>query len=119
MIKQLPDYSITRLLNSAFLRVVCVCLLVIVARLSALNPDVLRSIGAVPPEVAGRFREPAGFQAAASGQYFVFDRRGHAVYGLDAQQSSMWPIVQIGSEPGRIIDPTAFSVAPDGTFVVA
>jgi hypothetical protein len=31
----------------------------------------------------------------------------------------MWPIVQIGSEPGRIIDPTAFSVASDGTFVVA
>src|SRR5262249_42765534 len=77
------------------------------------------SIGAVPPEIAGHFREPAGFQAAASGQYFVFDRRGHTVYGIDAQRSSMVPIVQIGSEPGRIIDPTAVSVAADGTFVVA
>ena len=27
--------------------------------------------------------------------------------------------MNIGGEPGRIIDPTAFAVAPDGTFVVA
>jgi hypothetical protein len=49
----------------------------------------------------------------------VFDRRGHTVYGIDADQSSAWEIVQIGAEPGHIIDPTAFAVEPDGTFVVA
>ena len=43
----------------------------------------------------------------------------HTVYGLDEQQSSSWEIVQIGAESGRIIDPTAFAVAADGTFVVA
>jgi len=85
----------------------------------ALTPDILRSVGAVPPHIAGRFRDPAGFQQSASGQYFVFDRRGHTVYGVDDSQSSVWQIVEIGAEPGRIIDPTAFSVAPDGTFVVA
>jgi hypothetical protein len=92
---------------------------VIVTSLAALNPDIIRSIGAIPPDVAGSFREPAGFQQAASGQYFVFDRRGHTVHGIDAQQTSAWDVVHIGSEPGRIIDPTAFAVAPDGTFVVA
>ena len=85
----------------------------------ALTPDILRSVSAVPPHIAGRFRDPAGFQQSASGQYFVFDRRGHTVYGVDDSQSSVWQIVEIGAEPGRIIDPTAFSVAPDGTFVVA
>jgi hypothetical protein len=87
--------------------------------LAALTPEVVRSVDAIPPEVAGRFREPAGFQAAASGQYFVFDRRGHTVFGIDAAQTGVWRIVEIGAEAGRIIDPTAFSVAPDGTFVVA
>ena len=87
--------------------------------LTALAPDVIRSTSAVPAHIAGRFREPAGFQQSASGQYFVFDRRGHTVYGLDAEQSSSWEIIQIGAEPGRIIDPTAFAVAPNGTFVVA
>jgi len=103
------------------LRVLCVLcgffLFVITA--SALTPEVLRSSGAVPAYVAGQFREPAGFQQSASGQYFVFDRRGHTVYGLDNQQSSAWPIVTIGGESGKIIDPTAFAVEPNGTFVVA
>jgi hypothetical protein len=86
---------------------------------AALKPDVLRSSGAVPAHVAGRFREPTGFQQSSSGQYFVFDRRGHTVYGLDERQSSAWEIIQIGAEPGRIIDPTAFAVEPNGTFAVA
>src|SRR5256885_9996483 len=104
-----------------FLRVLCVlgasCLFVVC--LTAIQPDVIRSSNAVPAHVAGRFREVAGFQRSESGQYFVFDRRGHTVYGLDEQQVSSWEIVQIGAESGRIIDPTAFAVAPNGTFVVA
>src|SRR5260370_848075 len=101
-----------------FLRVLCGCLF-LAATLTAIQPDVIRSSNAVPAHVAGRFREVAGFQQSASGQYFVFDRRGHRVYGLDDQQSSSWEIIQIGAESGRIIDPTAFAVAADGTFVVA
>ena len=104
-------------------RLLCVCVLcalcVLVTDSSALEPDVLRSITAIPPDIAGRFREPAGFQSSASGQYFVFDRRGHTVYGIDAPPTVAWEIVQLGFEPGRIIEATAFSVAPDGTFVVA
>src|SRR5438046_6351115 len=86
---------------------------------AALAPDVLRSTAAVPAHIAGRFREPTGFQQAASGQYFVFDRRAHVVFGLDKERSSAWEIVHIGGEEGRIIDPTAFAVEPNGTFVVA
>jgi hypothetical protein len=41
------------------------------------------------------------------------------VFGIDEEQSSAWEIVHIGAEPGRIIDPTAFSVEPGGTFAVA
>ena len=89
------------------------------APLGAIRPDTLRSVGAVPPHISGRFREATGFQQSAFGQYYVFDRRGHTVYAIDEAQQNVWQIVQIGAEPGRIIDPTAFSVAQDGTFVVA
>jgi len=88
-------------------------------RLLAIRTETLRSTGAVAAHVAGRFREALGFQQSKDGRYFVFDRRGHTVYGLDDDLSSAWEIVQIGSEEGRIIDPTAFAVAPNGTFVVA
>ena len=85
----------------------------------AISLETLTPSRSVPPEISGRFREARGFQQSASGQYFVFDRRAHMVYGVDEQMSSKWDIVQIGAEPGRILDPTAFAVAPDGTFVVA
>src|SRR5438128_10886807 len=74
---------------------------------AALKPDVLRSSAAVPAHIAGRFREPTGFQQSSSGQYFVFDRRAHTVYGLDAERASSWEIIQSGAEPGRLIEPTA------------
>jgi hypothetical protein len=80
---------------------------------------VLRSVAAVPAEIVGSFRDPAAFAQAASGQYFVFDRQGHAVYGIDAGLRGAWRLVQIGGETGRILQPTAFGLAPDGRFVVA
>ena len=98
---------------------VCACLLLSPIALRALRVDVLESIDAIPAHLAGRFRDPAGFERAASGQYFVFDRRSQIVFGLDSDHASAWEIVHIGSEPGRIINPVAFAVDPSGTFVVA
>jgi hypothetical protein len=87
--------------------------------LLALSTAVLRSVDSIPAHLAGRFRDAAGFERSASGQYFVFDRRSQIVFGIDANRQSVWEIVHIGSEPGRIIDPVAFAVEPSGTFVVA
>ncbi len=89
------------------------------AVVDARTADVLRSSSAVPAHIAGRFREVTGFQQSTSGQYFVFDRRAHTVYGIDEAQTNAWEIIRIGAESGRIIDPTAFAVEPDGSFVVA
>ena len=100
-------------------RLVPIAILLLLSPLAALTLEIVQSTGAIPAHIAGRFREPTGFQQSASGQYFVFDRRAHAVFGVDEAQTSSWEIIQIGAEAGRIIDPTAFSVAPDGTFVVA
>lgn len=80
--------------------------------------DVLRATGGLPAHIAGRFREPLGFQQSDSGQYFVFDRRAHAVYTIAGDEVAK--IVEIGAEPGRVLDPTAFDIDPsDGSFVVA
>lgn len=80
----------------------------------------LRSVGGVPADLIGNFREPLRYQQAPSGQFFVFDRRGHTVYGIDAAATGIWRIVQIGHEEGRIIEPIAFDLEPNGrTFVVA
>jgi hypothetical protein len=80
--------------------------------------ELLQSIGGLPPEVVGTFRDPLAFQRAADGRSFVFDRRGHAVYRVDGDGTSR-KIVEIGGEEGRVIEPMAFALAGDGSFVVA
>jgi hypothetical protein len=84
---------------------------------------VLRSSGGLPAHVAGSFERPLGFQQSDAGQYFVFDRRAHAVYtvaGDPAKELVAKKIVEIGAEPGRILDPSAFDIDPaGGTFVIA
>ncbi len=89
------------------------------AESSALRVEVLRSVSAIPPAIVGEFEDPVAFQQAANGQYFVFDRRAHTVYGIDAKRTAAWKLIQIGQEVGRVIEPGAFDLAPNGTFAVA
>lgn len=78
----------------------------------------LRSSGSLPPAVVGTFREPADFQRSVTGDFYVFDRRGHRVYRVTPTGEAT-PIVQIGPEAGRLLGASAFDLDPDGRFVVA
>lgn len=79
----------------------------------------LRSVDALPAAVAASFREPIGWQQSEDGRDFVFDRRDHTVYRVDRRAGIAVRLVEVGSEPGRLLQPGAFAVAPDGTFAVA
>ena len=77
---------------------------------------VLRSTGGLPAHIADSFEKPLGFQQSDTGQYFVFDRRAHAVFTVANDAAKK--VTEVGAEPGRIIDPSAFDIDPkDGTFV--
>jgi hypothetical protein len=87
---------------------------------AALHIEVLRPVAGLPPHLVGLFEEPLGFQQPASGgPYYVFDRRGHTVYSVDAAKTAAKKLIEIGQEMGRIIQPRGFDVAPDGAFVIA
>lgn len=81
--------------------------------------EVLKSLNALAPHVAGLFREPLACKQTANGDYYVFDRRGHTVYSVDASGNTAQKLVQIGAEEGRLIEPSAFDVAHNGSFAVA
>jgi hypothetical protein len=79
---------------------------------------VLRSTGGLPAHIAGSFLKPLAFQQSDAGQYFVFDRRAHAVYTVERDAPKK--IIEVGAEAGRVLDPSAFDIDPkDGTFVIA
>lgn len=78
-----------------------------------------RATGSLPAHVAAAFDEMAACTLSPTGDYLIFDKRAHAVYTLAKGAEAPKRIVQIGSETGRIIRPTVFDSAPDGSFVVA
>jgi hypothetical protein len=80
----------------------------------------LKALGGLPPETCNAFRDPVAWQQSPSGDDFVFDRRDHAVYSVPRQTRHLTKIVSIGGEGGRLFEPTAFDLAPNGrTFAVA
>lgn len=81
--------------------------------------ETLAAAGGLRPEICGQYREPLAFQQTASGVYYVFDRRGHSVHSIDPAGKASRTVVTIGGETGRVIEPMAFDLAPDGTFVVS
>ena len=89
------------------------------ARGYALRVEILRSIGGLPPHIAGSFTEAVGFQQGPDGTYYVFDRRAHAVFAVNEARTAARTIVDIGQEDGRLIQPKGFDVASDGRIVVA
>ncbi len=79
----------------------------------------LRSTRAMPPHLSGEFEEAAGYSRQRDGTSLVFDRRRHAIFAIDPGRTRVRRLVEIGAELGRVLRPTAFDVALDGTFVVA
>jgi hypothetical protein len=94
-------------------------LIAITAPIRALDVEILRSTGSLPPHIVGMFSEPLGFQQTPGGPYYVFDRRGHSVFMVDSDRSAAQKLIDIGQEQGRIIQPRGFDVSPTGSIVVA
>jgi hypothetical protein len=96
----------------------CVLATAAAAFASAPRHELLRSTGGIPASIAGSFRQPLAYQQTDDGRSFVFDRRAHAVYTI--ADGTAKKVVEVGAEPGRVIDPTAFAIDPaTGTFVIA
>ena len=95
-----------------------VALIALVSQPARPRVEVLRSVGGLPAHIAGSFLRPIGFQQADNGQYFVFDRRAHAVYTVTGD--AVKKIIEVGAEEGRVLDPSAFDIDPgDGSFIIA
>jgi hypothetical protein len=81
--------------------------------------ETLHAVDGLPPETCNVFRDPSGWQQIPSGTHFVFDRRDHAVYSVPASRRGPVKVVEVGGEGGKLLEPSAFDVAPDGMFAVA
>jgi hypothetical protein len=80
----------------------------------------LKSVGGLPAHIAGRFEEIGACERSEAGDYFIFDRRSHTVFLVPATlDAPPRPLVGVGVEPGRVLNPSAFDLALDKTFAIA
>jgi hypothetical protein len=112
----LPD---PRTVRKTSLAAACLLVLSGTLALDATTPVELKAVDAIPAHLVGAFEEPIAAHRLDDGRVLVFDRRAHAVFAVDAARTSANKIVQVGQEPGRVLQPTAFDASPDGRFVVA
>ena len=85
----------------------------------AVGAQALKPVAALPAHVAGTFQEITACHQTADGQYFIFDRRAHSVFAYGPGMEAAVKLIAIGAETGRVLDPTAFDLAGDGTFAIA
>jgi hypothetical protein len=85
----------------------------------AVPVDTLASTAALPAHLIGPIEEMTACEQTADGRYFIFDRRSHSVFTVPPSKDLIRKVVDIGAEAGRVLRPTAFDLADDGTFVVA
>ena len=81
--------------------------------------ETLTAVAALPAHIAGSFQQLTSCQQTAGGDYFIFDRRSHAVFVAPDGFETARKLITIGAEPGRLLDPSAFDLAADETFIVA
>jgi hypothetical protein len=67
----------------------------------------------------GRLSEPIGCAVTRTGEYVVLDRRAHTVYAVDAAETTLRQVVQIGFEEGRVLGPGILSLGPNDIIAVA
>ncbi len=89
------------------------------AQIPPIEVETLAPLAALPAHIAGSFQDLTACQQTAAGDYFVFDRRAHAVYAVPRGAERAQKLIEIGAEPGRVLEPTAFRLGGEGTFVVA
>jgi hypothetical protein len=81
--------------------------------------ETLRPVAALPAHIAGAFQDVSACRQSNDGTYFIFDRRAHSVYIAPPTLDTAVKLIEIGAEAGRVLDPSAFDLATDGTFAVA
>ena len=81
--------------------------------------ETLNATGGLQAHIVNQFSDPVGFAEATSGAYIVLDRRQHTVYGINAKQTVVRKILQVGFETGKILQPAVLALSRDDIFAVA
>jgi hypothetical protein len=81
--------------------------------------ETLRAVRSLPASIASRFQEPVGCAETSTGEIVVLDKRAHTVLAVGSDRSTVRKILEIGSEPGRVLSPAVLALSADDIIAVA
>ncbi len=80
--------------------------------------ETLRAISALPASVVNQLDEPLAIVQSSSGEYLLLDRRAHAVFATGRDGRALRRVIEIGGEPGRLLQPIAMTLGGDDIVAV-
>jgi hypothetical protein len=80
--------------------------------------ETLPAVAALPAHLINRLQTPTTIVTATTGEHLVLDRRAHGVYLIDAAGSGMGRLLEVGHEPGRLLQPGSLAISRDDIFAV-
>jgi hypothetical protein len=80
--------------------------------------ETLRAVSALPPHLINRLQDPTAIVVASSGEHLILDRRMHGVFLIDAAGRGMTRLLDVGYEPGRLLQPGSMAISGDDIFAV-
>jgi hypothetical protein len=86
---------------------------------SSHTAELLEASSALPASLAAKMLDPIGYAQTTRGDYLVLDRRAHTVYGIDAKQTTIRKILQVGFEQGSVLEPGVMALSRADVFAVA
>lgn len=94
--------------------------LVVADASATFEAEVLKPIGAIPAHALSRISGALSVARLANGDgdYLVLDRREHTVFRIDRTGNSVRRLMDIGTEGGKLLRPSAMQLAPNGILAV-
>lgn len=89
------------------------------AAVAGLPVDVLHSTGKLPARLVQSIQSPRGFVETSTGVALVLDAGTQSVHAIDAARSRSERIIEVGKEPGHILNPSGFALGPNDILAIA
>jgi hypothetical protein len=80
--------------------------------------DELNPVGALPAQLVNKLDEVIGIVSPSNDRYILLDRSEHGVFSLTMSSRNLRRLVDIGFEPGRVLEPSALAVGSADVFAV-
>jgi hypothetical protein len=88
------------------------------SQVASRSVETLRPVFALPAHVIAQIQGAVAMAQTESGDYLVLDRRAHTVYRVNRADWSVRRLMQIGHEPGRLMNPTTIAMGSDDIVAV-